>query len=1119
MDSDIEKRLQELERRVEELERSRRPPERAAERPLTPTAPRYPAAPAPKPVPPSAAPSVVSSEPPRPAVPAPRADLETLIGGSLLNRVGMLAVFLGAAYFLKLAYDNQWIGPLGRTVAGLLAGIGFFLAGERLRGRGLNAYGQVLSGGGIAILYLSLFAAYQFWHLLSQPVAFLCMAAVTATATLLAARTEAPFIALLGALGGFLTPALLSTGVDNQVGLFSYVILLNLGLLVTAYLRGWGFLSLTAFALTQVTWIGWASAFYERAKWVPTHTFLILLFGLFIAGAGALRKRQTGALPAVLAALNGLAFFLGSVLNLWEEPRWLLTFFILANGALALLLRGPAGAWARRIAFTLTVLPWLLWFAIEYGPELRALSVVFLTLFFIVHLASGAAAFFRERRASSPEIGVAFANAAFFYGSLYGLLREDYPDLMGPLAVLVGVPYFLLGQKLYRRSPEALLPVYILLGIALTFVTLAIPIQLHQHWITLAWAVEGAILTWVGFKAESPTTRRAAAVVLVLAVGRLVFYDASLADGVYRALANRRVFIWGAVAASLLLSASFFKRGAASLVESERRFPDVYVITAAVLLLILGSYEVNDYFRHRLTLERAQLPLGWRESLIGLQYQARMSLSVFWAVYAGLLVVLGISRDYRPIRWLGIGVLGLTAFKVFLVDLASLAQIYRVVSLVVTGIVFLGASYLYQRLVGKKAALVLAVVLPLAGASSTHAAWDSSSYRFRRPVQLPAGELGKGFVRVPVPVAVFTQAGPELRDLRIVAGERDEVGYHIRVLSRTVERRELTPRLLNLSRTAAGGIRFDLDLPDQAAPHNQIELSLEGEQFIRRVSVQASEDRRQWVTLLDDGFVFRVDRPGRSEKQGLSYPESIYPFLRVTVAPGMGELRVSGAKLFRVVETPGVEETVDGVLSEQKVEPAAKASRFVLDLGGPGIPIHRLDWDIVSGNFSRRVEIAASDEREGKWQQFGGQTVYRLPLNIREERDTGVRVEAAFRFYQATFLNGDNPPLAVRGARASFYRRELVFSARPSERYFLYYGSREASPPQYDTGAVASRLELDALPVGTLGAEEPNPLFRLPEKPFTDRYPGLLWGALILLVAVLGTLIVRAMRAPARPPA
>src|SRR5207237_10032411 len=122
--------------------------------------------------------------------------------------------------FLKYAFENQWIGPRGRVIIGLGLGLAFLMLGERLRSRGYRHYSHGLSGGGISILYLSIFAAFAFYHLIEQLPAFLLMTLVTTTAVLLAARYDALPIAVLGLIGGFLTPIVLSTGVDNEAGLF-----------------------------------------------------------------------------------------------------------------------------------------------------------------------------------------------------------------------------------------------------------------------------------------------------------------------------------------------------------------------------------------------------------------------------------------------------------------------------------------------------------------------------------------------------------------------------------------------------------------------------------------------------------------------------------------------------------------------------------------------------------------------------------------------------------------------------------------------------------------------------------------------------------------------------------
>ncbi|MCA1556322.1 MAG: DUF2339 domain-containing protein, partial [Acidobacteria bacterium] len=185
------------------------------------------------------APDAATSETEASTILPARRDLEQLIGGSLFNWLGIIAVSLTVGFFLKYAFDNDWIGQRGQVLFGAVAGVGILGAAERLRARGYKSYAYVLSGGGILILYLTVYAARVFYDLISVLPAFLLMLAVTTTAVLLAARYNAYAIAVLGLIGGFMTPALLSTGVDNQFGLFGYIALLNSGVLALAYFKRW----------------------------------------------------------------------------------------------------------------------------------------------------------------------------------------------------------------------------------------------------------------------------------------------------------------------------------------------------------------------------------------------------------------------------------------------------------------------------------------------------------------------------------------------------------------------------------------------------------------------------------------------------------------------------------------------------------------------------------------------------------------------------------------------------------------------------------------------------------------------------------------------------------------
>jgi uncharacterized membrane protein len=171
----------------------------------------------------------------------------------------------------------------GQVLAGATVGLLSLAAGDRLRARGYANYAQSFSGGGVMILYLAVFAAYAFYNLIEQFPALLLMTAVTVAAVLLAARSNALPIAIIGFVGGFLTPSLLSSGVDNQAALFTYIAVLDAGALALARLKRWRILNYIAFAATVLIVTGWHFEWYAPPKLWMTLFFLTLLFLLFAA--------------------------------------------------------------------------------------------------------------------------------------------------------------------------------------------------------------------------------------------------------------------------------------------------------------------------------------------------------------------------------------------------------------------------------------------------------------------------------------------------------------------------------------------------------------------------------------------------------------------------------------------------------------------------------------------------------------------------------------------------------------------------------------------------------------------------------------------------------------------
>jgi uncharacterized membrane protein len=141
------------------------------------------------------------------------------------------------AWFLTLAIDNNWIGPLGRVLIGLLAGAGIVAWSERLYRRGYAGFSYSLKALGSGILYLSLWAAFSLFNLVPAVAAFAAMMLVTAFSGFLAWVQDAELLALYGILGGLATPLLLATGGNHEVTLFTYLLALDFAVLVLAVLR------------------------------------------------------------------------------------------------------------------------------------------------------------------------------------------------------------------------------------------------------------------------------------------------------------------------------------------------------------------------------------------------------------------------------------------------------------------------------------------------------------------------------------------------------------------------------------------------------------------------------------------------------------------------------------------------------------------------------------------------------------------------------------------------------------------------------------------------------------------------------------------------------------------
>ncbi len=612
------------------------------------------ASPPPLPVldPPALAPpsrgDIDAAVPPAPPVaPPPPVPLETTIGLNWINRVAVLTLLLGAAFLFKYGVDNDWFGPGVRVALGFTAAITSLLAGDRVRRRGQVVFAQGVTGFGLALLYLSICAAAMLYNLLPQSLAFVGMAAVTGGAMGLAVLYNSQAVAVLAMVGGYLTPPALSTGEDHPWILFGYVLLLNAGALLLARNREWKALEPVAAAATIILYAGWFNQWFGDANRAVATVFAFAFYAEFSVATLA-------ELWAVFQLAANIALAL-----IWREHAHFVWW------GLPLIACGLLRPWAPAPIWTLLSfwIPFWIW----YSPDapFAAISAAFLiffawTLWRMPHRA--------------PGLALIAANAGIYYAASYSLLNPAHHQYMGLLAAAVGGVHLLLARHFEVRSNARDLSV----GVALAFVTLAVPIQFAGFRITIAWALEGAVLAWLAARSENYWLRMSCWAILTLAVCRLMVLDTFIysQSSEYSTVLNTRFLTFAVSTAALWLSAKFLSPAVDAAVA--------YIAGHAVLLFGL-SLEIGGW------VGRNVVP----ENQSGVQI---IAISVMLTIYAVILGVIGVKTQAAIHRMLGLALVVLVVAKLYLVDVWVLGRLFRITAFLALGILLLALSYLYSRL-------------------------------------------------------------------------------------------------------------------------------------------------------------------------------------------------------------------------------------------------------------------------------------------------------------------------------------------------------------------------------------------------------------------------------------
>jgi hypothetical protein len=577
---------------------------------------------------------------------------------------------LGIAFLFKWAVDNQYIGPIGRVILGVIAGLAAIGVADVLWNKGQRIFAQGVTATGLGILYLSTYAAFGYYHLVPQELAFVFMVATTALATALALRYESVAIAVLGLIGGYLTPILLSTGQDRPWFLFSYVLLLNAGALVLARVKQWKLLEIESFAATVLLYTLWFGERFTSEKQFVATFFALIFYAVF-------SECLITPLPVIAQVLAAI-----SMAAIWHDnaSTYLFLALILAAGGLAI-------ADLRRIKVAATATFAVFWavYALWQSelPNPHPIGVLFagITVAFLLFVAwIPWRIVVRQQNAKAEELVILALNGAAYFGASYAMLNTDYHAWMGLLAVGVAGVHLALGAWMWRRRAAELpdeRPILLSVAVSLSLLTLAAPIQFTQYRITMAWSLEFLALSWIAVRARSTLMGYGAVLVSVLVWMRLVSIDSWIFSdpNSYPLIANAR-FLTFAIAAVCSWGAAYFTKPN----------PMALLHYLAGHVIMLWGLSMED--------------LAWAartsspQNLLSVE---TVSISILYAVYAVFLIIAGVGTRTVVNRISGLSLIGFVVLKLYLFDVWQLGRGYRISAFVALGALLLTTSFLYSH--------------------------------------------------------------------------------------------------------------------------------------------------------------------------------------------------------------------------------------------------------------------------------------------------------------------------------------------------------------------------------------------------------------------------------------
>ncbi|MEO8590575.1 MAG: DUF2339 domain-containing protein [Flavobacteriales bacterium] len=672
-----------------------------------------------------------SVAPPRPSFFERHPDLEKFIGENLINKIGIAVLVIGIGLLMRYAIGKGLISETARTLIGLAAGGILIFFAHRLR-ESFRAFSSVLVGGGLAVLYFSIAIAYQqYTDVIAQTPAFLVMVGITGLGVLLTLAYDRKELAVIALLGGFASPFMASNGDGNFRVLFTYILVLDIGMLVLANFKKWHVINILSFVLTLLLFGGWSIVSYTDLQPRPYAMAFVFASAFFLVFflmnlRYNLRHRQAfGVLDHMLLLVNTAAYYAAGMHLLSDSPLRITGLFTVSIG--------------------LFYLVFALYFHKKEGiPRPLKLLLIGLVLTFIslaapvqlegshITLFWAAEAVLLLWFAQRTDLRLVERGSVLVMTLMLGSLWMDLVHVYGWSAAETMTPLFnkgwitgmvcvlsLAGMTLLLRRREAshglllgltagvMRKVTVVLAVVVLYLANLLELRYQLGRIVdgpvMAMALMGYSLLFLlvlDLLTRSVPRGFRAAIAALFTITALVyitgFYQSS-SSALWYLLEKQgaRGFFPAHYAALALMVMALVRMAMLAREHVERRTGgwNVYLWAISVFVVVFASQELD----HVMLLARQPAGFAFSDAL---RDARRIGYPILWGVGSFLFMWYGMRQRMRMMRVIALSLFGITLLKLFIFDLGSLSEGGRVAAFIFLGALLLVVSFMYQKLKG-----------------------------------------------------------------------------------------------------------------------------------------------------------------------------------------------------------------------------------------------------------------------------------------------------------------------------------------------------------------------------------------------------------------------------------